>query len=111
MNWLLMMLENKAFYPNSSTNRKDCLIGIYHSLTLYTDKKRIAKDLKEGGPTIIVLATKVLSMGVNFPNIRRIIMCGPPRTILDFQQEAGRARGDGLPSKVLLYYHGEQSTH
>ena len=34
VNWLLTMLENKAFYPNTSTNRKDCLICIYHSLTL-----------------------------------------------------------------------------
>ena len=30
---------------------------------------------------------------------------------LDFQQEAGRAGRDGLPAKVLLYYHGQQSTH
>ena len=109
VNWLLMMLENKAFYPNTSTNRKDCLIGIYHSLILNTDKERIAKDLKEGGTTRIVLATTALSMGVNFPNIRRVIMYGPPRTILDFHQEAGRAGRDDLP--VLLFYHGQKSTN
>ena len=111
VNWFLMMLDNKAFYQTTSTNRKDCLIGIYHSLTHKSDKDRIAKDFKEGGITRIVLATTALSMGVNFPSIRRVIMYGPPRTILDFHQEAGRAGRDGLPAKVLLYYHGQQSTH
>ena len=100
----------QGIFPNTSTNRKDCLVGIYHSLTLNTNKERIAKDLKEGGTTRIVLATTALSMGVNFPNVRRVIMYGPPRTILDFHQEAGCAGRDGLPAEVLLYYHGQQST-
>ena len=65
VNWFLMMLDNKAFYQTTSTNRKDCLIGIYHSLTHKSDKDKIAKDLKEGGITRIVLATTALSMGVN----------------------------------------------
>ena len=38
-------------------------------------------------------------------------MYGPPRTILDFHQGAGCAGRDGLPAEVLLYYHGQQSTH
>ena len=38
-------------------------------------------------------------------------MYGPPRSILDFHQEAGRAGRDGLPSEVTLYYHGQQAAH
>ena len=47
-------------------------------------------------------------MGVNFPNIRYIINWGPPRTLLDFHQEAGRAGRDGESSHVTIVYHGNQ---
>ena len=109
-NWMLMKLGNSAFCPNDSKRREDCLIGIYHSLTVECNKNRIMKSLKEDGKTRIVLATTALSMGVNFPTIRQVIMFGPPRTILDFHQEAGRAGRDGKLSEVILYYHGQQSS-
>ena len=85
--------------------QKRCLIGIYHSLTLNTDERIAKKSLRKEE------LLELCSMGVNFPNIRRVIMYGPPRTILDFHQGEGCAGRDGLPAEVLLYYHGQQSTH
>lgn len=111
VNWFLVQLDSAAFSPRMSRKREDCLIGIYHSLTVESNKERLTKGLKEDGVTRVVLATTALSMGVNFPHIRRVIMYGPPRSILDFHQEAGRAGRDGLPSEVTLYYHGQQAAH
>ncbi|XP_068738717.1 ATP-dependent DNA helicase RecQ-like [Montipora capricornis] len=111
VNWFLVKLDNAAFSPRTSRKREDCLIGIYHSLTVESYKERLTKGLKEDGVPRVVLATTALSMGVNFPHIRRVIMYGPPRSILDFHQEAGRAGRDGLPSEVTLYYHGQQAAH
>lgn len=51
-----------------------------------------------------------LSMGVNFPDIRYIVM-GPPKNILNFHQEAGRAGRDNLLSDIVLYYCGQQIVH
>jgi len=47
-------------------------------------------------------------MGVNFPDIRHIIIWGAACSILDLHQEAGRAGRDGLQSHVILLYHGQQ---
>lgn len=111
VNWFLVQLDSAAFSPRMSRKREDCLIGIYHSLTVESNKERLTKGLKEDGVTRVVLATTALSMGVNFPRIRRVNIYGPPRSILDFHQEAGRAGRDGLPSEVTLYYHGQQAAH
>lgn len=50
-------------------------------------------------------------MGVNFPDIRYVVIVGPARTILDQLQEAGRAGGDRLQSDVVVFYHGKKLTH
>ena len=47
-------------------------------------------------------------MGVNFPDIRNIIIWGAARSILDLHQEAGRAGRDGFQSHVIVLYHGQQ---
>lgn len=47
-------------------------------------------------------------MGVNFLDIWYIVNWGPARSLLDQLQEAGWAGRDGLPSYVLIIYHGQQ---
>ena len=54
------------------------------------------------------MCTTALCMGVNFPNIRYVIIWGAARSILDLHQEAGRAGRDGLHSHVIVLYHGQQ---
>lgn len=111
VNWLMMRLGSAAFHPQDSRKRKDCIIGIYHSLSLEQNKERVTSSFKGSGLKRIVIATTALSMGVNFPDVRFVLMFGPPRSILDFHQEAGRAGRDGVSSDVILYFHGQQLTH
>ena len=63
------------------------------------------------GKVWVVVASSALSMGVNFPDIWYIVNWGPARSLLDQHQEAGRAGRDGLPSHVLIIYHGQQLSH
>jgi superfamily II DNA helicase RecQ len=112
MNYLMMQLGPFAFYPPSSHERMNCLLGIFHSSTLQKYKETLLKSFKEPDGLIrITVATTALSMGVNFPNIRFVVMWGPPRNILDFHQEAGRAGRDDQLSDVILYYYGQQIVH
>ena len=42
-------------------------------------------------------------MGLDCPNVRRIIHWGPPEDIETFIQETGRAGRDGLPATAKLF--------
>ena len=85
-----MSLGEKAFHPSSSRQPKNCLIAIFQSLSRKEYKDRLLNSFKNNGLKLIANATAALSMGVNFPDVRYVIMYGPARSLLDFHQEAGR---------------------
>ena len=105
-----MSLGEKAFHPNSSRQPKNCLIAIFQSLSHKECKGRLLNSFKNNGLKRIAIAT-TLSMGVNFPDVRYVIMYGPARSLLDFHKETGRAGRDGLSSDILLYFYGQQLAH
>lgn len=110
-NYMMMQLGCNAFYPSSSKSREDCLIGIIHSAIQQEYKERLLQSLKGEGTKRIAIATTSLSMGVNFSNIRYIVMFGLPRNMLDFHQEAGRGGRDGLPTDIHVCFYGQQISH
>lgn len=44
-------------------------------------------------------------IGIDCPNIRRVIHLGVPYIMEEHGQEAGRAGRDGLPAKATIYYN------
>lgn len=107
----MMSLGEKAFHSSSSRQPKNCLIAIIQSLSHKEYKDRLLNSFKNNGLKCIAIATTALSMGVNFPDVRCVIMYGPARSLLDFHQEAGRAGRDGLSSDILLYFYGQKLAH
>ena len=103
-----MSLGEKAFHSSSSRQPKKCLIAIIQSLSHKEYKHRLLNSFNNNGLRCIAIATTALSMGVNFPDVRYVIMYGPARSLLDFHQEAGRAGRDGLSSDILLYFYGQK---
>ena len=73
LNYLLMELGKKAYSPLDSRTSDNCIIGIYHSLTLKKYKAQVVESFKGVGKKRIVIASSALSMGVNFPDVRYII--------------------------------------
>ena len=55
----------------------------------------------------LIIATTAFGMGIDCPNIRRIIHWGLPSTCEDYAQEKGR---DGSDAEVVLY-GGEKGRH
>ncbi|XP_078364092.1 uncharacterized protein LOC144648389 [Oculina patagonica] len=110
-NYLMMSLGEHAFHPNTSRKRIDCFIGLFHSVSHKEYKERLLLSFKNNGLKRVAIATTALSMGVNFPDVRYVVLFGPSRSLLDFHQEAGRAGRDSLPSDIVLYYYGQQLAH
>ena len=51
----------------------------------------------------LVIATTAFGMGIDCPDIRRIVHWGIPSTMEEYVQEAGRCGRDGNPSTAILY--------
>jgi len=78
----------------------------YHArLTGRVRRRVLAAFLADRIP--LVVATSAFGMGIDKPDVRRVIHWGPPRTLEAYYQEAGRAGRDGRSSQCALFWRPE----
>jgi len=78
--------------------------GCYHAGMTAKDKTKAHNDFITDKVKTLV-ATICFGMGIDKPDIRKIINYGSPCSLETYYQEIGRAGRDGLPSNVILFYN------
>jgi ATP-dependent DNA helicase RecQ len=81
----------------------------YHAgLTAGTRRRVLRAFLADRAP--VVVATSAFGMGIDKPDVRRVLHWGPPRTVEAYYQEAGRAGRDGRRSECVMVWHPSDFT-
>ena len=88
-------------YPNLAKLR---VVDLYTACTHSAVKDIILKQFQQPQSVLgVIVATIAFGMGLDCPNVCRIIQWGPPEDLETFVQETGRAGRDGLPTTAKLF--------
>lgn len=74
----------------------------YHAGLTYGQRTEAHTEFLIGKVTIIV-ATVAFGMGIDKPDIRRVLHWGACKTVEEYYQQMGRAGRDGLPAECTMY--------
>ncbi len=79
---------------------------IYHA-GLPTKQRRETADAFLDGRAQTIVATNAFGMGVDRPDVRAVLHAGPPTSVDQYFQEAGRAARDGEPARAEMFFRLE----
>ena len=94
-----------ALYASGkSRTSENRLCDKYDACTALSVRKNIVSSFTDlDGPLRIVFATTAFSMGLDSPNIRKVIHWKPPNDVEEYVQESGRSGRDGEPTVAVMY--------
>ena len=83
------------------------LVDMFTSCTRPDVKDTVLKSFSRADSHLrVVIATVAFGMGLDCPNVRRVIHWGPSENIELYLQETGRAGRDRLQAQAILYHGG-----
>ena len=96
--------RQQYFQIGASQYAKNRLFTQYHAQYPAHEQERILKEVVKPSSVIRCLFV-AFGLGIDCPDICRVIHIGPPRTMEEYFQEAERAGRDGRPAVATVYYN------
>ena len=75
----------------------------YHAGLSAATRRRVLRAFLAGRAPVVV-ATSAFGMGIDKPDVRRVLHWGPPHTLESYYQEAGRAGRDGRAAECVVLW-------
>jgi len=99
-------LKKHMYYPPSAPPvSKFRLVDLFTSATEASVKENIIKNFtKPHGCCRVVIGMIAFGMGLDSPNVRKVIHWGPSSDIESYVQETGRVGRDGKFALAILYF-------
>ncbi|KAL7552803.1 hypothetical protein ACHAWF_016059 [Thalassiosira exigua] len=93
---------NKSITFEAASGLASSLVKPYHAGLSFGARTDAHTDFLVGKVAVIV-ATVAFGMGIDKPDIRRVIHWGACKTVEEYYQQMGRAGRDGLPAECVMY--------
>jgi len=90
--------------PGMAPDLQACLIDVFTAVSTIEMRELILKEfIKCDTKLRLLIATTAFGLGVDCPDIARIINLGSPTTLEELVQESGRAGRNGMSAVAILY--------